>query len=124
MTIRWIAATPPIPAVAVAGAGAVGGRLRHGAARRGAAAHVRTAGPWTLALGTPDDLPWADGAIYLGRLPGADSVLVPVHRTPAVAPDLLARRLRELCLPARGPFAVLPDPTGTAVVVVPLDGAL
>jgi hypothetical protein len=76
------------------------------------------AGAWTVVVAPVDQLPWADGVIYLGSFPGAADLLAPVLLEPDVPPDLLLGAVRELCAPDPGPFVVLPV-DGT-VTVVPL----
>jgi hypothetical protein len=56
---------------------------------------------FVLVLG--DDLPWVDGARYLGTDPLAPALLLPTARAPSVSPALLARAFG-------GTFAVVPDP--------------
>jgi hypothetical protein len=41
-------------------------------------------------------------------LPGAEPLLVPVHRRPSAPPDLLLVAVRRLGAPDTGPFALLP----------------
>ena len=59
-----------------------------------------------ILLGT--DLPWADGAVYLGRDPRAPGLLLPTLLSPDVPLDLLERAVaRRMLLPV----AWLPAPT-------------
>lgn len=71
------------------------------------------AGPDLLILlGDPAALPWVEGAVYLGRDPGAPSLLLPTTREPSVPVDLLERALagRAARFQAAPPLAVLLDP--------------
>jgi hypothetical protein len=73
------------------------GRLR-GVAGEGRAGLI-------LVTGAELDLPWTDGARYLGQDPLAPSLLLPTARAPSVSPALLERAL------GRGAsVAVLLDP--------------
>ena len=66
-----------------------------------------------LVLGEAPELPWADGATYLGRDPLAPSLLLPTTHEPSVPLPLLERALvaRALRVPnAPPPLAVLLDP--------------
>lgn len=72
------------------------------------------AGAIVIVLGARDDLPWADGVVYLGRDARAPSLLLPVTLEPDVHPALFERALL-----ARGlgpPIAVLLDPPALASV--------
>lgn len=63
-----------------------------------------------------DELPWVDGAVYLGRDPDAPGLLLPTALTPsvpaAVLDHALARRLEAAA--AGAPLAVLPAPLAIA----------
>jgi hypothetical protein len=61
-----------------------------------------------LVLGARDDLPWADGAEYLGRDERAPALLLPTLLEPAVHPALLERALQARFPGVAGPLAVLP----------------
>jgi hypothetical protein len=66
-----------------------------------------------VVLGEAPELPWADGATYLGRDPRAPSLLLPTTRQPSVPLPLLERALiaRAQRVPnAPPPLAVLLDP--------------
>jgi hypothetical protein len=66
------------------------------------------AGPGVLVLlGDTESLPWADGAVYLGRDAAAPSLLLPCTLAPDVAPALLERALVARASAAT-PLAVLP----------------
>lgn len=70
-----------------------------------------------VVLGEADDLPWVEGASYLGRDPIAPSLWLPTTRAPSVSAALLERALVHL--PSRGPCAVLLAPSR----IVPLSAA-
>jgi MoxR-vWA-beta-propeller ternary system domain bpX5 len=63
-------------------------------------------------LGEAADLPWVDGAIYLGRDAGAPSLLLPATREPSAPLPLVERALlaRARTAGAAPPYAVLADP--------------
>jgi MoxR-vWA-beta-propeller ternary system domain bpX5 len=68
-TLRWSAREPPLPPAAVAGSGRVAASLAAAAHDRvGAGAELRAAArpDWIVVLADAADLPWADGAVYLG----------------------------------------------------------
>jgi MoxR-vWA-beta-propeller ternary system domain bpX5 len=94
ITWGWERRLPPLDPAAVVGRGPV----RDDLARRIAAdpdptrLRVTASGEWMLALGRADDLPWVDGAAYLGWDHG---ILLPTTRRPAVPMELLARSLRR-----------------------------
>lgn len=116
--IGWVAAAPPLRPVAACGRGPVAVRL----AERAEAGPWTTAryDDWTVVLG--DELPWVDGVVYLGALPDAPGVLVPVHRVPALSPDLVRSAVRRLAGSAKQ-VALVPDETGGDVAVLVLDKA-
>ncbi|MFF3671333.1 bpX5 domain-containing protein [Microtetraspora malaysiensis] len=80
--LGWVRREPPLRAVAVAGSGSVAVSLAGSVRSRvaeGAALRVAAADDWLLVLGDSEDLPWADGACYLGLDGG---LLVPTTRAP------------------------------------------
>ena len=114
MNIHWVPSDPPLPAVAVAASGAAAKDLEAKAGRDPAWTVTRVDG-WIVVAG--DQLPWADGAIYLGRLPGTAQVLVPVHRRPWLHPELVERATSAVLGTQRW-AALIPGTDG--VTVVPL----
>jgi hypothetical protein len=71
-----------------------------------------------LVLGQADELPWVDGAVYLGRDPAAPSLLLPTALAPDVPAPLLERALLARAPDLAPPLAVLVDPpliVGTGV---------
>ncbi len=74
-----------------------------------------------IVLGTADtDLPWVDGAGYLGRDPAAPGLLFPTTQAPELHPSLLERAFSEKARGPGGTIAVLLDPPS----LVPLAKAL
>ena len=67
-----------------------------------------------ILLGPADDLPWVDGASYLGRDDSAPSLLLPTALRPSLPVALLERAVRRQFADAAPPVALLP---GTARVV-------
>lgn len=65
-----------------------------------------------LLLGAAADLPWVEGAAYLGRDPHAPSLLLPTNRHPEISLPLVERALlaRAARQGAEPPIAVLLDP--------------
>ncbi len=111
--IRWAQRETALPPVAVA---AVGDRARALARRllrddlplplerlRGAAT-----GDALIILGDAPDLPWVDGAIYLGKDAQAGSLLVPTNMAPSVPIDALERSLAGRFADVNPPVVVLP----------------
>ena len=62
-----------------------------------------------VVLGDSADLPWADGAVYLGKDAAAPSLLLPTTREPSVPLPLVERAFARAAA-APPPFAVLLDP--------------
>jgi MoxR-vWA-beta-propeller ternary system domain bpX5 len=123
ISIEWRPREPPLIPCAVAGRGQTAVAL----ARR-AAASTETkglwciaAGEWLLLSGAPNELPWADGAFYLGRDPHAPNLLLPTVRMPTVPVDLLARALSRRFPEIHEPIAVLA--LSNSVEVIPCGDA-
>ncbi|MEH1166936.1 hypothetical protein V6V47_16275 [Micromonospora sp. CPCC 205539] len=110
MSLRWRRRDAPLPAAAVAASGAVVAELREdtllrvttGARLLACAGRERS---WLIVLGDQADLPWADGAVYLGWDGG---VLVPTLEQPWPCADLLRDPLRRLTDQQAGLIALLP----------------
>jgi hypothetical protein len=66
-----------------------------------------------VVLGDPADLPWVDGAVYLGKDAAAPSLLLPTTREPSVPLPLVERALARAA-GAPPPFAVLLEPPAVA----------
>jgi len=107
----------PLEPVAVLGSGVAARRLAN-AVREEAVAELRFAASVDslLIVGEKDHLPWADGALYLGR---DDGLLVPTTQEPTVPADLLRAALAE-AMPGQefavleGRVFVFPTPTSGA----------
>ena len=70
-------------------------------------------GSWSKSLLVfGDDLPWVDGATWLGQDPSARGLYLPTQRAPSVHPALLLRAIRQRGV--QGPVAILPG-DGTLV---------
>lgn len=65
-----------------------------------------------VVLGEADDLPWVDGAVYLGRDADAPSLFLPTTREPSAPLPLVERALlaRARSSGSSPPYAVLVDP--------------
>jgi MoxR-vWA-beta-propeller ternary system protein len=91
---EWARRLPPLDPAAVAGRGPVRAELARRIAAGPDPARLRVAasGEWLVALGRAEDLPWADGAVYLAWDHG---ILLPTTQRPTVPTELLARSLRR-----------------------------
>jgi hypothetical protein len=114
--IEWRTAQPPLPPVAVVAGGQLAEILTAKVSGREDIALTRFA-DWSVVEGP--DLPWVDGAVYLGAVPGAADVLVPVHRLPDVHADLARRAARAMLAGLRADRVGI-VPVGDRVVVFPL----
>lgn len=124
----WTPREPPLTPVAVAAVDAAASALarrlldRDDAslrALRGVAAIDR---PLLVVLG--DDLPWVDGALYLGSPDACPRLLTPTVHAPILPEALLERALRRRFPAAEGLLAVLPPDTVVPLVdAAPLDRA-
>lgn len=119
--VRWEPREPPLEPRAVAGWGDVAAALLARLARCGDERLARLTGVAgdgvVVVLGAAEDLPWVDGAIWLGADPEVELLLVPTALRCDVPATWLARRLGGVAGP--GPVAVLP----AADRVVPLAAA-
>jgi hypothetical protein len=72
-------------------------------------------GDFLLLQGSPGDLPWCDGLIYLGKDEAAPQLLLPTTLTPNVPTALFERALTRYCqsspAPLLGPWAVSFEPS-------------
>lgn len=66
---------------------------------------VRFAGGLVI-LGPAEDLPWVDGAIFLGRPSALKPVYLPTHREPQFPLEWMEGALRSQCPP---PWVLLED---------------
>lgn len=123
ISVDWGPREPPLGIAAVAAWGDRAKELASRAIARqfrdGALAAVASEG-WLVLIGSGEDLPWADGAVYLGRDPAAAGMLVPTILAPSVPVDLLERAVRKR-FAVTGPIAVIPR--GPSVEVLPLGEA-
>lgn len=103
LPITWDIREPPLTPVAVLGCDEIARRLA-GVVRPQVVSSLRVAVSTQnlLILGDTEDLPWVDGARYLGR---DDGLLVPTTRTLSIPSDLLRAALAET-MPGQE-FAVL-----------------
>lgn len=69
-----------------------------------------------LVVGAAEDLPWADGVLYLGRDPAAPSLLIPTTFEPDVPVALLERGLLQMHRRLAVPLALLLDPVAVVGV--------
>ena len=97
--IRWAPRPNPLRPAAVLGRGAVAQALAGVLAERvsgGADFDVHAGDGWVLALGDEGDLPWVDGATWLGR---EGSLLIPTTLEPlpdiALVSRAVARRVGQ-----------------------------
>jgi hypothetical protein len=108
LSLRWRRRDAPLAAAAVVASGAVVAELRVATLTRVAAgARLRACASWEwlIVLGDRADLPWADGATYLGWDGG---VLAPTLVEPWPCADLLREPLRRLSGQQAGLVALLP----------------
>jgi hypothetical protein len=61
-------------------------------------------------IGAAEDLPWVDGALYLGRDGAAPSLLLPTTLEPDVPAPLLERAVLARARGSAPPIALLVDP--------------
>jgi hypothetical protein len=110
----WGPRDEPLAPIAVAARGSAARALAARLARRDDASLGRltgVAGPSLLiALGEADALPWVDGVVYLGRDPGAPSLLLPTTLAPDAPIALIERAILGRAESRSAPFAVLVDP--------------
>jgi MoxR-vWA-beta-propeller ternary system protein len=125
MRVAWRRASQSLDPVVVAGRAMVGETLAFRAQRllsSGDAVTLSRLGEWTVVQADRGTLPWADGCVFLGQLPGATGVFVPVHFVPDVPADILAAAIRRIAAPAGGPFLLLLREEEGGVTVLALGG--
>jgi hypothetical protein len=114
LAVRWLARDEPLPARAVVGAGPSARRLAASLLARDDASLARLRGvaaaEWIAVEGDAEDLPWADGVVYLGRDPEAPSLLVPTRARPSVPAAWLEQALRRTHAQLLAPIAVVDAP--------------
>lgn len=122
IAVRWSARTEPLVPHAVCAHGAAANALAKRILARSPQSieHLRyvAADRFLLVLGEPNNLPWADGSIYLGR-EGTCTMYIPTLLSPSVHPLLLERALLKSIDDLKAPFAVLPENS----LVVPVAAA-
>ena len=69
-----------------------------------------------LILGVADDLPWADGAVYLGKDPEAPSLLLPTMLRPDMPLPLVERAVLRQSAGMQGPIVYLPPSLGNRLL--------
>jgi hypothetical protein len=102
--LEWARREPPLRPAAVAATGSVVDSLRRATINRAdLGGELRAVGGdgWLVVLGDSTDLPWADGAIYLGWDSG---LLVPTTSAPSPPAGLL-----RTALPQEELVILLPD---------------
>lgn len=113
VSITWTPRRHPLAPAAVVARGAAAHRLAERLLARDDAALARLrglAGPsFILVAGDAAELPWVDGAVYVGRDPAAPALLVPTALEPNVPLGLLERGVLARAGSA-APVAVLVDP--------------
>jgi hypothetical protein len=106
-TIEWRPREPPLLPCAVAAQGDAAIALARRAATSGRSLSCVAANGLIVLLGSAEDLPWVDGALYLGRDPNAPNLLLPTALAPTVPADLVERALTKRFASARPPLAIL-----------------
>lgn len=96
LSVEWVEREPPLEVAAVVAIGESARRLAHRcldrAAPSGAGWSACVGSHSLLVIGSGDDLPWVDGAVYLGWDGG---ILLPTALAPAIPVDLLALAARR-----------------------------
>lgn len=114
--VVWRPRQTPLEPVGLAARGEAARRLARRLLRRDDETLCRLSGVAALELlvllGEAAELPWVDGAVYLGRDAGAPSLLLPATREPSAPLPLVERALLARARPAgtAPPYAVLLDP--------------
>jgi hypothetical protein len=113
MEVRWVPRPAPLPPEAALGAGPVAERLVLRLLQYPDEALSRlmgVAGPGVVVLCAqdPQDLPWVDGLVYLGRDPSAPALYIPTTLRPSVPLPLVERALLGRLPPGSAPIAVSP----------------
>jgi hypothetical protein len=104
----WSPRDPPLLCVAVAAFGPAASALAGSTLQRLGAGQLLTASAgdgWLLVFGAAEDLPWCDGAVYLGNDSGC---LVPTSQRCSVPPDLVRASLVEQRPRPADVFVLLP----------------
>lgn len=107
--IGWRTRHEPLRPAAVLADGQVAARLAAALAERvdhGADVEVHAGPGLVVAMGDPDDLPWIDGAVWLGAEAG---LLVPTTLEPTPEPHLVARAVAKSVGADAGWIVLTPD---------------
>jgi hypothetical protein len=120
ISVQWRPRAPPLEPVGMAVRGAAAGVLAERLLARDDEALARLSGvaapAFLVVLGDPGELPWVNGAVYLGRDTEAPALLLPTTHEPSVPLPLVERALLARSAGASGvswtspPYAVLIDP--------------
>lgn len=112
MHIEWREREIPLPPVAVVAVGEAAKALGRRLLRYEDAALKRlegvSGGDCLAAIGAAGDLPWVDGALYLGSQTGLPEVLMPTTLEPNISAALLLEALRMRMGELKPPVALLP----------------
>jgi len=141
-SVAWRRREPPLPPAAVVARGAAIDGLLKSLARRPAAERTSLRAiafaDLLLVAGPEEQLPWSDGALYLGRAPDARRLLLPTRLEPDLPIELFERALRRRLFasaagvtgaatptttPRDGLLAILPGDGAAAPLALPLDEA-
>lgn len=113
ISVAWRPRTTPLDPIGVAARGEAARSLARRLLAREDEALARLSGvaapELLVVLGESADLPWVDGAVYLGRDAAAPSLLLPTTREPALPLPLVERAFAR-ATDAPPPLAVLLDP--------------
>lgn len=113
ISVVWRPRTAPLDPVGVAARGEAARSLARRLLARDDEALARLNGvaarDLLVVLGDSADLPWVDGAVYLGREPGAPTLLLPTTREPSLPLPLVESAFARAA-DAPPPLAVLLDP--------------
>lgn len=109
----WRPRRTPLDPIAVAARGPAARALAQRLLARDDEALARLSGAASrellVVLGDAADLPWVDGAVYLGKDTAAPSLLLPTTREPSVPLPLVERAFARAA-GAAPPFAILLEP--------------
>jgi hypothetical protein len=111
--VEWQPRAEPLEAVAVAASGAAAPVLGRRLLTRPDNELAELTGVcgqgFLLILGGAERLPWADGAIYLGRDPASPNLLLPTVLKPGVPLGLVERMLLSRFAQVEPPVVVVPQ---------------
>ncbi|MEO7719157.1 MAG: hypothetical protein ABIY70_23410 [Capsulimonas sp.] len=112
-TITWRTRDLPLEPVGVAASGAaaiaMARRLLDASDETLAALTGVSGDGFLIVLGPADQLPWADGVVYLGRDPSAAALFTPTTHIPSVPLALLAGALALRHPEVKPPLALVPN---------------